>query len=82
MRWRLGSIRVNAGVLQAPEWAAFVLTEGHSRLRTVTLGPRSGLLAVVEGGLEPGERVIVYPGDAMRDGVRINASQPGRRDKG
>ena len=52
-------------------WAVFIVTEGHARLRKVDLGPRSGLAAVVERGLEPGTQVIVYPGDTVRDGVRV-----------
>jgi hypothetical protein len=27
--------------------------------------------AVVEKGLQPGEKVIVHPGDAVKDGARV-----------
>jgi len=43
----------------------------RARKRVVEIGPRSGLDAVVERGLEPGTKVIVYPGDLVRDGVRV-----------
>ncbi len=52
-------------------WAVFTVAEGRARLRRIDLGPRSGLAAVVERGLEPGAQVIVYPGDMVRDGVRV-----------
>jgi len=32
-----------------------------------------GAEALVEDGLKPGERVVVYPSDALRDGSRITA---------
>ncbi len=60
-------------------WAVFVLADGRARLRTVRVGPRGGLQAVVEEGLEPGERVIVYPSDAVRDGGRIRARESGSK---
>ena len=52
-------------------WAVFVLTDGRAKLRRIGLGPRSSRQAVVEAGLEGGETVIVYPGDAVRDGARV-----------
>lgn len=54
-------------------WAVFVLADGRARLRGVEIGPRGGQQAVVEKGLEPGETVIVYPSDAVRDGARVRA---------
>ena len=60
-------------------WSAFVLDGGRARLRGVQLGPRGGQQAVIEGGLEPGERVIVYPSDAVRDGVRVRVRENGSR---
>jgi HlyD family secretion protein len=49
----------------------FVADGGRARLRAVVPGPRGGASAVVDRGLEPQERVVIYPGDAVRDGVRI-----------
>jgi HlyD family secretion protein len=56
-------------------WAVYVLREGRARLAPLQLGPRSGREAVVERGLEPGDRVIVYPADTVRDGVRVAARE-------
>jgi multidrug efflux pump subunit AcrA (membrane-fusion protein) len=37
----------------------------------VNVPRRNGVEAMVEDGLKPGERVIVYPSDALRDGAPI-----------
>jgi HlyD family secretion protein len=55
------------------EWAVFVADGDRARLRAIEPGPRGGAVTVVLRGLEPGERVVVYPGDAVRDGARIRA---------
>lgn len=52
-------------------WAVFVVESGRARLRPVTLGQRTGLEAQVVEGLGTGERVVVYPSDAVDDGVRV-----------
>jgi HlyD family secretion protein len=52
-------------------WAVFVAEEGRARKRSVKLERRNGSEALIAQGLKPGERVVVYPGDALRDGARI-----------
>ena len=56
-------------------WAAFVVSDGRARLRGVQIGARNAERAVVDKGLEPGERVVVYPSDAVRDGVRLRVRE-------
>jgi len=41
--------------------------------RTVTPGRRSGLLTEIQDGLEPGERVILHPGQDIEPGRRVEA---------
>jgi HlyD family secretion protein len=53
-------------------WAVFVVEGGRAKMRAVELGPRNGLVAVVVQGLVADERVIVYPSDAVRDGIRVS----------
>jgi HlyD family secretion protein len=60
-------------------WAVFAVDGTRARLRSVQLGPRSGEQALVEAGLQPGERVIVFPSDAVRDGARVSAREPAAR---
>jgi HlyD family secretion protein len=54
---------------QAEGWAVFLAEEGRVRIRPVKLGQRNGLRAQVLEGLKAGERVIVHPGDAVKEGV-------------
>jgi HlyD family secretion protein len=58
------------------QWAVFVIDGDRARLRDVTPGPRSATTATVERGLDPGERVIVFPGDRVSDGARIRVRAP------
>lgn len=57
-------------------WAAFVVDAGRARLREVQAGPRGGTRTLVAGGLQTGEQVVVYPGEAVRDGVRVRSPFP------
>jgi len=41
--------------------------------RALKVPLRNGTEALVEDGLKPGERVVVYPSDALRDGSKIEA---------
>jgi HlyD family secretion protein len=52
-------------------WQTFVVDRGMARLRTVKVSRRSGRLAAVAEGLRPGETVIVYPPQALKDGSPI-----------
>ncbi len=67
------AVKVPTGALfrDGEEWAVFVVADGHAQKRHVQLGRRSGLEAVVGKGIVPGEYVIVYPSDAVHDGVRL-----------
>jgi HlyD family secretion protein len=69
-----------ADVLQVPTgalyragegWAVFVVAGGRVRERVVTLGRQAGLAAEIRAGLQAGERVVVHPGDRLRDGLRV-----------
>jgi len=54
-------------------WAVFAVEGGRARLREVTVGPGSGLLTEIVAGLEEGDTVVVHPGDAVSDGVRVRS---------
>jgi HlyD family secretion protein len=59
--------------------AVFVVDGGVARKRPVKAARRNTTEALVEEGLEPGERVVVYPSDALRDGARVEAVRSGQR---
>lgn len=54
-------------------WCTFVVENGRAQQRQVELGPQSDFAAVVESGLTAGETVILYPGDQVASGVRVQA---------
>lgn len=53
------------------DWRAYQVIDGRARSRVVRLGPRNPESAIVQSGLKAGDRVILYPGDEIHDGVRI-----------
>lgn len=65
---------IPAGALfrRGESWSVFVVENGRAQTREVTLLRRSGRSAAVAAGLTPGERVIVYPGDRIEAGVRVD----------
>ena len=53
-------------------WAVFVAQADRAVKRRVSAPRRNALEAMIEQGLEPGERVIVYPADSLREGSRLS----------
>lgn len=56
-------------------WAAYVVRDGRARLVPVQVGRSSGAEAQVLGGLSDGDEVILYPGDRVSDGQRVQPMQ-------
>ena len=75
-------VPVAALMRDAEQWFVFALdgngSTGRVRRRAVTVGERNDELAEVRGGLAVGTRVVLYPGDALRDGTRVRAREPVR----
>jgi len=46
-------------------------------LKPVTTGPTEGQLTAIETGLEPGERVVVDGVDRIREGAKVEVTEPG-----
>jgi len=67
------ALKVPVGALfrEGDGWAVFVAEGARAHKRAVKVPRRNGAEALVEAGLEPGERVIVYPSDALKDGSRL-----------
>jgi len=62
---------IGALVRDRGEWAVYRVEDGRARLRAVQIGTMNDHDAAVLAGVEPGDRVIVYPSDEIRDGVRV-----------
>jgi len=55
------------------EWAAYVVTNRRAQLRKIRIGRRSSTDSEVLAGVHAGDQVVVYPSDAVQDGVRVSA---------
>ena len=66
-------LKAPAGALfqRGGAWQAYVLDGSTARARTVKIGHSDGLETEILDGLKAGERVVVYPGDQIADGVRV-----------
>lgn len=66
-------LQVPAGALfrVGDRWSVYVIDGGRVRHRQVTPGRRGGLLVQVVDGLRAGERVVLHPGQDLRDGARV-----------
>jgi HlyD family secretion protein len=53
------------------KWAVFRVLEERAVLQVVEIGQRNGLEAEVLGGINPGDSIVVYPSEAIGDGVTV-----------
>jgi HlyD family secretion protein len=53
-------------------WAVFIAERERARKRNVEVTLRNTVEAVVAKGVAAGERVVVYPSDALSDGARLD----------
>ena len=61
----------SALVRDGANWFTFVVQNGRTIRRAVTVGQRGGELFEVRGGVSDGDRVVLYPGDRVTDGLRV-----------
>ena len=66
-------VPVSSLVRSGSDWALYVVENDHASRRVVQLGERNSLEAEVTGGLSGSERIIVFPSDAITDGVKVTA---------
>jgi HlyD family secretion protein len=55
------------------KWALYKVEEDRAVRKLVEVGQRNGLEAEVLSGLQPGDRIVIYPSEAMADGVKVRA---------
>jgi HlyD family secretion protein len=67
------ALKVPSGAVfrRGDAWQAYVVSEGRAVLRPVTVGRTSDTETEILSGLKEGEDVILYPGDRVRDGLRV-----------
>jgi HlyD family secretion protein len=68
------ALKVPVGALfrEGEKWSVFVVEGARAAKRAIRTSRRNGVEALVEGGLQKGETVVVYPSDALRDGDRVS----------
>ena len=52
-------------------WALFVVANGRARRRAVAVAARNTSDAAIAQGLSVGEQVVLFPGEAITEGVRV-----------
>lgn len=53
------------------DWAVFAVDEGRAVLRKIEIGRRNDRMVEVRSGLDPQDRVVMHPNDAIADGAVI-----------
>tara|TARA_R110000868_G_scaffold4567_5_gene28651 strand:- start:2947 stop:4164 length:1218 start_codon:yes stop_codon:yes gene_type:complete len=53
------------------QWAVYRVEEGRAALTPVEIGQENGRMAQILSGLEAGDRIVMYPGPQIRDGVAV-----------
>ncbi|ALS99412.1 efflux RND transporter periplasmic adaptor subunit [Lacimicrobium alkaliphilum] len=53
------------------DWAVFVKQRNKVTLTVVKVGHNNGIRAQILTGLEPGEKVVLYPGPELQDGAAV-----------
>ncbi|MEZ6132925.1 MAG: HlyD family efflux transporter periplasmic adaptor subunit [Planctomycetaceae bacterium] len=74
VRWESDDVLIvpTAALFRESEnWAVFVIFEGKASLRHVELGHRNDNAAEILDGLQPGDEVILYPGDRVDVGTLV-----------
>jgi HlyD family secretion protein len=62
----------SSGVFRrANDWGAFIVHHGRAQLVPVKAGRSSGTETQILEGLHEGDEVILYPGDRIKDGQRV-----------
>jgi HlyD family secretion protein len=71
------ALTVPAGALLRSDdgWSVFAIRDARAERLPVRIGHVGGGVAEVLGGLRRGERVVVFPPDALRSGMRVQAAK-------
>jgi HlyD family secretion protein len=56
---------------QGQQWAVYRVVDGRAQRTSVEMGHRTGQEAEIVTGVSVGDRVIVHPGDALKQGARV-----------
>jgi len=71
----VNKVPLSALVREGDAWTVFVVSGGRARARGITPGHRGAFEVEVVSGLTPGEPIIRYPSDLIRDGLRVKVTR-------
>jgi HlyD family secretion protein len=70
-------VPTGAVIRAGDDWAVYrVDGGGRARLQPITVGRRNPREVEVTAGIAPGEALVLYPGERLRDGVAVKARAP------
>lgn len=77
LRREPSAVKVPLGALVRADggWAVFRVIGGRARLSRLEVGALTDREAEVRRGLTAGDKVVVFPSDQVRDGVRVRARE-------
>lgn len=55
------------------DWCVFVAEQGKAHQRQIVIGHRSDREAEIKQGLQPGETVILYPTEQIKEGIQVTS---------
>jgi HlyD family secretion protein len=67
-------VPVDALIRDGEQWSVFRVQGGRARLTPVGVGEGGDRYRAVNRGLQQGDRVVVFPSEALNDGARVRAS--------
>jgi HlyD family secretion protein len=67
-------VPLDALIRDGEQWSVFRVRGGRARLTPVEVGEGGDRYRAVTRGLQHGDRVVVFPSEALRDGDRVRAS--------
>ena len=73
----LVAVPMGALFRQGDDWAVFVVDKGTAHLRKIVLGHQNTNFAEVTSGLQPGDTLILHPGDRVSEGTSVTSAQAG-----
>jgi len=65
-------VPVGSLIRERDGWRVFTVDKGRCHQRSVQIGQLGSTNAEVVSGLSEGEHVVLYPGDQVQDGVRVD----------
>lgn len=71
-------VPLGAAFRRGTEWSVFLVEKGKAKVMRIARGIDDGKQVEVLDGLQEGQRVILYPGDRIREGLAVKPLEGGQ----